>query len=455
MSYAARLTRRQCLLYAAAVVASGATVACGPSHPAAARLQASPKRTLLVWQPWRATWQSGWGKIFYELTAPFRNANPDIDIKVSAPTSASDIGLVASQILAGTGPDVFSGFGFPPTAFIDSGLLLDLSSFIKSNGIDLSIFDTAQLAAYRSAGNLYALPAVLTTSALAVNLGLLDNLGYPRPAPGWTYTEAETLWHSTTRRSFTSPRTGVTFDLIGGSFPGPEYWEGWGASIIDPTNPSICGLSSTAATRFADWYWPLFTAGVIGSGTSPTNVLASQLQSGLVVMQEVGTAILASLATELQGLVYDFYPWPAWPTGTTSGAGLDFYAISTRTQHPQEAFRFLQWLTAEPVWPRTVLRLQFALPALRSLWEEWAQVVPQVAPPFQGKNLHAFLTAALENRAYPLAAWQYSTGTTWATLVSAGNQINSQNVSPVLGLNSLTHQIDAIQAAAATAAKAG
>lgn len=453
MARVSRVSRRSVLKLAVSGAALLGTDACSLSAQHTAKPQTTSSGAVtLVWQPWRSEWQQGWEELFYQKTEPFRSQNPGVDITVSAPTAQSNIGYVAAQIAAGIGPDVFSGFGFPPAPFISDGLMLDLTDYIQSNNINLDIFDAAQLEAYKSNnGHIFCLPAVLTTSALAINKAVLDDLGLTYPMPGWTYQSAEALWKSVTHTNAAQQRFGVTFDLVGGTLPGPEYWRGWGAWIVDPSDNAQCGLSSQSAMSFADWYWPLFYAGVIANGTQAASIKTSQLVGGQVVFQSMGSAILLQLALAVGGLKFSFLPYPAWPNGITGYGSLDFYAINSQTRHPKEAFAFLQWLTCEPEWPKAMVSLQLALPALRSLWAEWTDMVEAVAPVFKGKNLGAFVTAAEQNHAYPLIGWRYSSDQAYMALIQACSQINSQQLQPRPGLVSAVQQVEAIEQAGAKA----
>ncbi len=426
---------RTTLMAAAGATAGWALAACGP----AAKPAATKPKILLVWEPWRVTWGSGWDQIFYTYTEPFRKLYPGVDIKVSAPTSSDDDALVATEILGGSGPDVFSGFG--PSSLIESNLMLDLKPYITEQQIDLSVFDAGQLAHFVTPNGIYGLPAELSTTAVLVNLGVLDNLGYAHPSTTWTTTDAAKLWSEVT----TPQRTGHSVWMsVASGLPGEYLWRSYGASIAEHNFSMHCALDSSEALDFANWFYPQVHAGSVAMGTNLSNVY-----SGALVTATVGSWQLPELATNMTGINWTLYPTPAGPSGSTSYAGRDYYAVSARTQHPKEAAAFLLWLTTSKAWLTTLIKLQLVIPPTRPYWSTWVNTVQNVAPPLLSKNLEAFVSAPLNGKAYAHPDFQYQSDYAYTLIGKYTQQVANRTISWQDAVSEGVPQVYAFEKAAA------
>jgi hypothetical protein len=445
-----RWSRRGFLRLAAGTLAAaggGALTACG-RHVAAVAPQATNAKEVLVWAPWRVGWGASWDAVFYDATAPFREAHPGVDIRIDiGGSSSSNDGALIPQIIAGTAPDVFSGFG--PTKMIEGGYTLDLAPFIRSQNLDTSIFDQGEYVKFVRDG-VWALPAELSTSAVAVNLGMLDGLGLPYPDPQWTYAEAETLWRGAAAKGATAAKSRVGFVFWGQKatwLPGDFYLRGWGASAAAANFSDRCGLDSPAALEFAQWWYPLATEGVIAwNGAAPP--WPQNVACGFA-----GSWQLPAFA-EQRSIKWAFWPQPAWPTGTTAYAGNDYYAVSSTTKHAEMAAAFLFWLTTDERWQRALMELQLVVPPSRKLWAEWEATVKAIAPPLATKNLGAFTEAALQDRAFNHPAFAYDSDSAYGVIGPYTAKIAAGTLSPVLGMRQAADAVNKFEAAAASAASA-
>ena len=439
------VSRRRALTIGAAGLALAAWTDGAVLAPAkAATLPAFGKgKVVLDWQPWRVGWSNGWDGIFYDATAPFRAANPGVDVRVDVSTGpwSNDSGVAAS-IVAGSGPDVYSGFA--PTNMIDAGYNLDLAPYLKQYNVDTSLFDAGQFGIYVKNGGVFALPAELSINAVPVNLTVVDALGLSEPGSDWTYQEAESLWRSVTQHG-SKPR-------IGHSVWGPpsEYmWQGWGASMAAGYWSDRCALDSAQASAFGEWFFPLVTAGVITTAgvTQPSSFL-----SGQVVCPTWGSWMLPMAATALQAVKWRFYPYPQWPKGSSSRTGQDYYAVSVNTKHPAEAAAFAIWLTTSKAWQESLIRLQLVIPPQKVYWADWARLVEALAPPLRGKNVQAFTAPALDNRGFSTPPFAYYSSSAYGLIGNYLGAIAAQKVSPPLGLHQASSAVNAFESQMANAA---
>jgi ABC-type glycerol-3-phosphate transport system substrate-binding protein len=445
-----RWTRRSALrLGAAGALASAWGMAVTGCSRAATPTTPTPTNptTVIVWAPWRVGWGNGWDHVFYAATEPFRTAHPGVDIRIDiGGSNGSNDGGLIPLIIAGTAPDVYSGYG--PTKMIEGGYNLNLQSYLETQNVDTSIFDQGEYVKFVRSDGIWALPAELSTSAVAVNLAMLDQLGVAYPDKQWDYNAAAQLW-----KAVAAPASGSTKKRVGFVYWGQKaaylagdfYLRGWGASAAAANFSPKSGLDSPQALAFAQWWYPLVADGVIAwNGAAPP--WPQQVACGFA-----GSWTLPQFATR-NDIKWDFWPQPAWPTGTSAYAGNDYYAVSATTRHPEEAAAFITWLTTDVTWQRTLMQLQLVVPPNSKLWSEWETVVQTVAPPLKGKNLGAFTEAALQNRAFNHPAFAYSSDHAYSIVSPFTSQMATGKLDPVAGFTQAADAVNRFEAGQAVVA---
>ena len=342
-------------------------------------------------------------------------------------------------ILAGTAPDVYSGYD--PARTVAGGYNLDLTPHLKQLNVDTGVFDAGQFAQYVYGGKVYGLPAELATSALAINLGTLDGLGLPYPDPQWDYGAAARFWESATVRSGApgKQQTGyVYWGQYAAWLPGDFYLRGFGASAVTTEYGTTCGLATPAALQFANWWFPLVQKGaVLWSGAAPhwpTNVVSNF----------AGSWQLPTYAA-LGSVKWSFWPQPAWPTGTSAYAGGDYYAVPSTTRHPAHAAAFAVWLTTDTQWQHRLMALQLVVPASSQLWGAWVETVQAIAPPLKGKNVQAFMTAAQLGRAFDDPQFGYDSAAAYALIAKDVPRIAAGRLDPTGGMTQAAQAVNALE----------
>lgn len=421
----------------------------GSGGGATAAPTAAKPQTVLVWAPWRVGWGKGWESVFYAATQPFRTAHPGVDIRIDIGGSngSNDGGLIPA-IIAGTAPDVYSGYG--PTKMIEGGYNLNLAPYLKTQNVDTSVFDQGEYVKFVRDDGVWALPAELSTSAVAVNLTMLDNLGASYPDKQWDYQAAATLWRSVSSPSSTPSKRRVGFVYWGQKAawqPGDFFLKGWGASAAAANFSSKSGLDTPQALAFAQWWFPLVQEGAITwNGSAPA--WPAQVACGFA-----GSWSLPNFAQQ-NGVKWDFWPQPKWPTGTSAYAGNDYYAVSATTKQPELAATFAFWLATDVTWQRSMMQLQLVLPPSSKLWSEWIDVVKAVAPPLQGKNLQAFTEAPLQGRAFNHPAFAYGSDQAYKLIGPFTTQMAAGKMDPIQGYQQAADAVNRFEVGQAVEAKA-
>jgi ABC-type glycerol-3-phosphate transport system substrate-binding protein len=385
---AARGVSRRTLVRAAGLGAAGGALALGLRAPRAAALAPNTTRQRIVFRPGYNASTPVVQELFQKALDPFRAKNPSLDVQLVFYNPG--VAGWTAEILAGTAPDVFEFYLFNDLA--SGGYLLNLSPYVKSSNVDLSVFPTAQIQFFTVNGNLYGLPVTNEWTATVINLTLLDKLGLPYPSPDWTVQEAADLY-----RKLAKPNPDPTKAVYGGHFwmyysntPSAMYLAPWGASVVDPTNRALSGLDTPEMLAATTYMNDLIQEGVV----QWDNTLGwGQFLAGTNATALVADFFLVQVAQAVQtaGFEFDFWPMPRGPKGGATYGSEAYYAIPVTTKHPDAAWALLDYVVTTPNISRLMLDLWLYPPPSLNLGEEYLARIRQLAPPLRNKNLNAFV----------------------------------------------------------------
>jgi multiple sugar transport system substrate-binding protein len=179
----------------------------------------------------------------------FSRRNPGVDVIVES-IVANYGEKLATEIASGTPPDVFLLDAPDIPAFVERGLVLDLSPYAERVGYDPTRVFPEVLTIFTQTGRLHAFPKGFTPMVIYYNGALFDDLGVPPPpADAWTWEE------------FLATARAVTRDLDGDGatdtyavdFPRRLYeWIPWvwsaGGDILDPEGRRTAGYLDSDQT---------------------------------------------------------------------------------------------------------------------------------------------------------------------------------------------------------------
>ena len=386
-------------------------------------------------------------EVYQRALAPFRQRNPSLDIQLNFTYLGNPGGLI-SDILAGQAPDVFENFRY--AAVSSGGYLLDLTPYVRSSNLNLSVFSSSLTQYFTHDGRLQALPFSNEWTACMINLSMLDDAGLKYPAPNWNYQQAEALY-----RAAAKPSSDPTKAVYGGFFwmyysntPSAFYLAPWGGAIVDPSNQAHCTADSpqmiSAVTYMAD---------LIGSGACLwDNALGQthfkQGKIAVALATDWTLVSVASMAPTL-GFEFDFWPMPAGPVGGATYASHAYYAIPANTKEPDAAWSLLQYVATEPYVARVWLDLFLYPPPTVTLGEEYLATIRRVAPPLRNKNLEAF-TYWKDHAVQPPFAYQDPQAET--IISNYFGKIWTKQMAPQEALSLAAKQVNALEAVGAVAA---
>ena len=448
-----RMSRRGFLrgLGAGAVVLGGGAALSGCAGVGGAKAAPTAQKTkiLLVVRFWGygstvlSSTEATVDALIYEYTQPWRAQNPGVDIKV-LPNVGGPQAMV-SDLLDGDGPDIYHSY-HPDVLFSSPGFTTDLTPYIAESHANLNVFNQAQMSLFQQPSGILALPAYLGILTLAVNLGLIDNLGLERPTTGWTYQDYATLVHGV---------TGATGGkVVGGGYglgnvgtptpylPAECILQGFGGGYVQAGDNSVCTADSPGSGDAFNWIYPL---ALEGSVANPNG--GGALPKGTSAMALASSWSLITYAKAYQGLNWSFHELPILPAvkSPVCSCTSDFYALNPRGQHLDLAWSLLHWMVFEPYWQQSMMKLFLLTPALMSLWDEWVTRVESYAPPLANRNLAAFAKLAQGGHAYPEPFMQYEADAVYALMTTWGQQMWEQSVSIQDGLTKMTSQINALE----------
>jgi multiple sugar transport system substrate-binding protein len=321
----------------------------------------------------------------------FESKHPNIKINLVVVTWDDFDTKMQTMIAAGTPPDIWSHWG--PSGFADyvlRGLVADLTPYIEQTNTDLSDFIPEVLDIYTLDGKVYGLPMLTTGSFIFYNRDLFDAAGVDYPTTDWD----DTSWTYDAFVEMCGELTQVTgdpeTDVYGcnlGFWPNDAYLWLWGNDLYDDeayqtgfaseayfdTPEAIASLQARQDMMWDLNYMPdPATADALGAG-------GGLFEGGKVAMHLTGGWGWWNFT----GLEEEFnWAAAALPYGAPGRRDVVFtdpWMMSSKTDHPEEAWTFLNYLASAEV-QKGWMELTGAPPARNSLAEGWYTQFPTMSP---------------------------------------------------------------------------
>lgn len=307
-----------------------------------------------------------------EIIAMFEEENPDILVQLEAVAGRDYYARLLTQVAADAAPDVMQIGDDAVPQFVEAGAILPLDEFIGSSEypLDTSIYLPGLLVPGQYRGKQYFLPKDYSPLAVYYNKRVFDRFGVPYPQDGWTWDDFLATAQALTRDTDGDGQTDVWGIQLPATWTsGFEYWVGAaGGKLISDDGTTFEGYMNSPETVravkfYADLYhvyqvapppadFSLFGGGnaEFDNGQAAMRIFGRWPQSGMLKNPNIDLGVVSPPADKQQASVLF---WGG-------------FGISTTTDHPEAAWRFLRFYTsakAAEVWK------DWALPTVASVAE--------------------------------------------------------------------------------------
>jgi multiple sugar transport system substrate-binding protein len=290
------------------------------------------------------------------IVAAFEAENPTIQIEVQTAAFADYFTSLQTQIAGGSAPDTFELNYENFVTYARSGALLDLSPYL-GDSIDPERYYPLAFEGFTDEGTQYGLPATFSNVVLIYNRTLFDEAGLDYPTAEWTWED-----YTAAAEALTDSEAGVF-----GGFQPVSFFEFYkalaqaGGEFFDAEGNAA--FNSPEGVAAAEWLTSkpgtvMPTLAEIG-GTPDFDT--SLFTSGKLAMWHNGIWQFAGLNES--GVDYDIVVEP----GNVEQANAVFMngaVVSAGTDHPDEAARWIAFLTGSPTTVETRLASSWELPAV-------------------------------------------------------------------------------------------
>ncbi len=283
-------------------------------------------------------------------------------------------------------------------------LLLDLKPLMDADAaFQREDFLPGTLERYTAKGGVWVLPRYYSVPLIVYNRALFQNANLPEPRPGWTWDDLMAAAERLTERSGLTTLTYGFMEPSGGLMPLLGLLEKQGINPLtavtaetDLTAPEYVA----AVERIQDWY----RSGVLVEAYSRRPAAEDPAR----LVREGRVAIWSDMSYISND---DGSPWtPDFPIGrapfpkssvfSAFFSSTEGFIISGGTAHPEAAWRWIEWLSRQPIAEDQQGFGSFSrLPARQSLADQmgfWSKLDPQTAEAYRWSIANSGALPSLE-----------------------------------------------------------
>ena len=331
------------------------------------------------------------------LIAQFEKQHPKIHVEIEITPWARMLDKLMISSAGGRPPDVtrISSEWFPPIAA--KGLLEPLDKYVKRDKYDLDDFYPESIKGWGTwKGKLLEIPTDIDIYAMYYNKTMFDKNKIPYPDETWDwdkYLEVAKKLTQDTNHDGKIDQWGTTLDM---------WWQDYvyanGGTIVS-ADGNTCALDEPAAYEGLQFMADLTNKYHVAPNAEEAANLG---MSKLFTNGQIGMNISGSWAAELlykkeiKTFKYDVAPIPKGPKARVSIICGAAYAVLSRSQHKEEAWELVKFMTGKEYQRSAAMRSQI-IPSRRSVAESGAYLHLNADP----KNRQAFLYMIQFGRAVP------------------------------------------------------
>lgn len=327
--------------------------------PAGCREDEAPAEIVLRVANWGSpAVESSFMTLERQIREEFERLHPGVRVQFE---QIPGFGQYAPKLLmmhvSGSMPDVLSLDASSGAAFMDNGVLRDLTPFIAADrAFRLDDYFPRLVDVFRRGDKLYSIPFDFTPMMMYYNKRLFDAAGVPYPQPGWTWDDFLRIAEALT---VVSPDPGKPPSQYGFYFMNVmPFWLPWlwtnGGDVLDPEGQRATGCfdgpRSVEAVQFlADLMLRYHVAPTLEESKAAGVDL---FRSGQAAMDLKGHWMMIDYQAD--GIDFGVAPLPTnigRPTTVVYVTGL---SISAKAKHPDVAWEYIKFMTRKDVQIRRV-----------------------------------------------------------------------------------------------------
>jgi multiple sugar transport system substrate-binding protein len=345
------------------------------------------------------------------LCREFEQANPGIRVKfLRVPGSAYGNKMIV-MLASRTAPDVMrvDHYNFP--ALVRKDYFHSLDDLIaKDPDFKLSDFLPAAIEEGRYHGKLYGLNVLFGSILVYYNKNLVKQAGLEDPYQLWE--QGKWTWDRFKKHAIamTAKDTNGKITSFGTAYPANPIplvtaWAYGGEIMNRDWSRTLLG-SGPAVDGWRFWYDLRYVHGAAPTPAQGANS-AYSFESGKLGMHIDWMGMTPRFREVATSFDWDVVPIPSGPA---SGAGFlkgNQLCMSAESRHPEEAWKFMKFITSEKVERKLGIELRRAYPTRLSVSQSKDYLAAD-KPPY---NMRAFLHAVKVGRALPITdRWPEWTG---------------------------------------------
>jgi len=320
-----------------------------------------------------ACWDSNQAALIETIAAEFEAANPDINIEIQVNGWADYWTALEAAATGGSLPDTFWMHSNNIYYYGANEQLLDLTDYIAgSEVVDLANYPEGLNSIYNIDGKQYAIPKDYDTIALWYNKTLFDEAGIAYPDETWTWDIMKDAAKKLTKED------GSQYGFCAGLHNQEGYYNFVyqnGGEII--TSDRQSGYAKEATIAGIEEYFSY-----VREGLSPEiyddQARAQAIENGLCAMGLFGSWNLSGFAAS--DFMNENFDCAVLPMSNGGGRSSIFNglgnAIAVNTPHPDEAWRWVEYLSSKEGQIRQA-ELGIAISAFNGTADEFANAYPQ------------------------------------------------------------------------------
>ena len=319
-----------------------------------------------------AVWDSNQAALLQSVADEFHQANPNITIQIQVNAWSDYWTALEAAATGGSLPDTFWMHSNNIYYYGSNDQLLDLTDYIaKSDLVDLKNYPQGLDDIYKINGKQYAIPKDYDTIALWYNKTLFDAAGLSYPDDTWTWDTLRSAAKTLTKAD------GTQYGFCAGLHNQEGYYNFVyqnGGEILHADGKSGYDEDATIGgiKEYFSYVW---------DGLSPAiyddSARAEAIENGLCAMGLFGSWNLSGFAAnDFMKANFNCAVLPAGPDGKRASIfnGLG-NAISATCKHPDEAWKWVEYLSSEAGQKRQA-ELGIAISAFNGTADAWTAAYP-------------------------------------------------------------------------------